>query len=374
MANQIYRLTEARELRGLSVMELAEKLGVTRQAIYQYESGTVRPSNDTLQEIVETLGFPYSFFEQPHVGLQIEERPIFFRDMKSNLERNRKLAKRWLQLLYERVLEYEKLLTLPVVNIPSISIGNFRELQMEEIDSITERVRRAWGLGDGPISNLSLLLENNGYIIAHKDVLSDKLDACSMIFGGRPCILVNTHKRTCSRILANLAHEVGHCVLHQDVEIGEISNSKTLAIIEAQAWRFATSFLMPPSIFANEVGYPSINQFIYMKKRWRTSIALMIMHSQSLGIISEERKQFFFRELSRNGLLKHEPLDDELKIESANLLLDCEKAIYDNGLTTKDALLQESCLDAKDYQELIAAPADYFQPQFKKPQLRLIST
>ena len=32
------RLTEGRELRGLSVAELAEQIGVTRQSIYKYEN------------------------------------------------------------------------------------------------------------------------------------------------------------------------------------------------------------------------------------------------------------------------------------------------------------------------------------------------
>ena len=35
------RLTEGRELRGLSVAELAEQIGVTRQSIYKYENGLV---------------------------------------------------------------------------------------------------------------------------------------------------------------------------------------------------------------------------------------------------------------------------------------------------------------------------------------------
>ena len=193
-----------------------------------------------------------------------------------------------------------------------------------------------------------------------------------MIFNGRPCILINTHKNTCSRVLMNESHELAHCILHQGVEIKDISNSNTLSMIEAQAWRFAASFLMPPFVFINEAGYPTINQFIFLKKRWRTSIASMIMHCQSLGIISEERKQYFFRELSRNKQRKHEPLDYEWEVESANLLFECEKTIVDAGLENKDTLLQRSCLNPSDYQELVSAPLDYFQPQNKRPYLKLI--
>ena len=43
------RLTEGRELRGLSVAELAEQIGVTRQSIYKYENGTQAPSEETVE-------------------------------------------------------------------------------------------------------------------------------------------------------------------------------------------------------------------------------------------------------------------------------------------------------------------------------------
>ena len=374
MANQVYRLSEARELRGFTIMELADKLGVSRQTIYKYESGTQNPSAEIMQKIVEVLDLPYSFFAKPYVGLQFDDRPIFFRDMKTNLDKNRKMAKRWLHLLYDRVMEYENYLLLPKVNIPVFEISDFSELELEEIDNIAEKVRRFWGLGDGPISNLTLLLENNGFIIAHKDVLSDKLDACSMIFNGRPCILVNTKRFTCSRVLMNLAHELGHIILHQGAGMSDIADASTLKLIEAQAKRFAASFLMPPSTFSNEVGYPTISQFILLKRRWRTSIASMALHCRSLGLINEEKKQYFLRELSRNGMLKFEPLDDELDVESTNLLFDCERAIVEAGLELQDALLQKSCLTQNDYCELISAPVDYFEPIRKKPILRLINS
>lgn len=373
MTSKIYRLSEARELRGYTVAEFAEKIGVTRQAVYKYEGGTQRPNNELMDKIVEVLNFPLSFFMKPHVGMQLDERPIFFRDMKTDLKKNRNIARRWIYLLVDRVAEYEKYLELPEDHLPQLEICDFKDLSDEDIDNYAEQTRRYWNLGDGPISDLTLLLENNGVIVAHKDVLSPKLDACSMIFNGRPYILVNTHKQTCSRVLMNLAHELAHIVLHQGITIEDIEKKETLNVIEKQAKRFAASFLMPPAVFSNEVGYPSLSQFLLLKKRWRTSIASMIMHSRAIGLISEERKQYFFRELSRSGWRKKEPLDDELPIEKSSLLFECEKTIVDSGLELKDTLYQNSSLSRKDYIELISAPDNYFIEERKKPNLRLLN-
>lgn len=374
MAGKIYRLSEARELRGYTVAEFAEKIGVTRQAVYKYEGGTQKPNNEVMERITEILNFPLSFFMRPRVGMQLDERPIFFRDMKTDLKKNRNIARRWIYLLVDRVTEYENYLELPEDNLPQLDIFEFKDLSNEEIDNYAEQVRRYWNLGDGPISNLTLLLENNGIVVAHKDVLSTKLDACSVICNGRPYILVNTNSQTCSRVLMNLAHELAHIVLHQGITIEDIEKKETLNIIENQAKRFAASFLMPPAVFSNEVGYPSLSQFLLLKKRWRTSVAAMIMHSWAIGIISEERKQYFFRELSRNGWRKKEPLDDELEIEKSSLLFECEKIIVDSGLELKDTLYQNSYLSRKDYIELISAPDDYFVESRKRPNLRLLNT
>ena len=372
MTNRIYRLAEARELRGLTVADLAEELDITRQQVYKYESGVQRPGPEIVERIVNVLAFPYSFFSVPPIGLQIDDRPIFFRDMKSNLDKYRRQSRRWLQLLYDRVVEYEKYVDLPEPNIPSFEGLDYKALDMEEVDTYAEKTRRFWGLGDGPISDLTVLLENNGIVVAHKYIQTDKLDACSLMASGRPCILLNTYQQTCSRVLMNLAHELGHLVLHQEAIIEDIENSETNRLMEEQAWRFASAFLMPPSVFTNEVGYPSMSQFLLLKKRWRVSIAAMIMHCAALCIIDAERKQYFFRELSRNGQRRQEPLDNELVIEKGTLLFDCEKTIVEHDMELKDILFQRSCLNPNDYSELIGAPIDYMKPEVKRPKLRLV--
>jgi len=374
MVNPIYRLCEARELRGYSVAELAEKLGVTRQVVYKYEGGMQRPSNETMDRIIEILDFPLSFFSSPHMGVQIGDRPVFFRNMKTNIEKNRKMAKRWLQLLVDRVAEYERELEIQKADLPPVDIDDFQAIDMEDVDALAEKTRRYWGLGDGPISDLTLLMENNGIVIAHKDLETDKLDACSLIANGRPCVLVNTNKQTGARVLSDLAHELGHLIMHQNVEEHDIANAATLDLIERQAWRFAGSFLMPPASFTNELGYPSISKYVLLKKRWRTSIASMIMHSYDLCVITEERKQYFFRELSRNNMRKNEPFDDVLRIEKSSLLFECEQEIMRAGLRNKDELLQASGLNATDYCSLISAPEDYYRPQPRHPKLRLVGS
>ena len=142
--------------------------------------------------------------------------------------------------------------------------------------------------------------------------------------------------------------------------------------MESQAWRFAAAFLMPPAMFSMEVGYPNLQRFKSLKKRWRTSIAFMIKHCQGLNMISNEKAQYLFRELSRLGFRKKEPFDDILSIEKTNILFDCEKIIAESDAVLKETLFQQSCLSSRDYESLIGAPEAYLEPKRIAPKLRLI--
>lgn len=370
--NAFYRLTEAREMRGLTVAELAERINVTRQVVYRYENGTQVPSDDVAQRIQHALDMPSSFFAAPRSGIDISDRTIFFRDMKTNQEKNRKMARRWLQILHDHILRMEEYLDFPTVNLPDLDLPDYSTLTNEDIELAAEKLRRSWGLGDGPISNVTQLLENNGFIILRKHMPAEKMDACSMLVQGRPCVLINTYKQTCSRDIMNLAHELGHLILHQEVSVEDLESNAAFNTIEDQAWRFAKAFLMPPVVFSAEVGYPTLQRFISLKRRWRVSIAAMILYCCDLYIINDARKQYFFREMTRLKMRKEEPLDNDLPVEHSSLLLDAEKLIVDNNILTREKLFELSNLNLSDYCELLNVPTSYFKPISIKPRLRLI--
>lgn len=370
--NGFYRLTEARELRGMTVSDLAQMTGISRQAIYKYESGTQIPSPEVQQMLISELNFPYTFFAESKASVDLSDRPIFFRDMKTNLSAKRKMAYRWLQILCEHVEYLQDYLDLNLVNLPDCNYSEVMNMTDEEIDVAAENLRRFWGLRNGPISNLTQLLENNGFIILRKFLEADKMDACSIIKDGRPYILINTYKQTCSRDLINLAHELGHIILHQSISIDNLMDKNEFETIEHQAWRFAQAFLLPPSSFIPEIGYPTLSQFKTLKLRWRTSIAGMIMYCLDFGIIDKAKGQYFYREMARQGIRKKEPYDDELPVEKSTILLECEQLLANEGIKHHWDMLDESCLNEKDYCELISAPPNYFGISTTRPRLRLV--
>lgn len=56
------RLRQARLYKGLSISDLAEILGVSKQAISQYETSNITPDFDKMRVITNELNFPSSYF------------------------------------------------------------------------------------------------------------------------------------------------------------------------------------------------------------------------------------------------------------------------------------------------------------------------
>ena len=70
------RIREARLARGMSAIDLASAIGVSRQAISKYELGSAEPSFAVLEALSNTLECPFLSF-QNHLRLeQTGERPF----------------------------------------------------------------------------------------------------------------------------------------------------------------------------------------------------------------------------------------------------------------------------------------------------------
>src|SRR5215208_3667865 len=75
------RLAEARLAVMMSRAELAREIGITSQAIGNYETGDRRPDMDTLLRAAAILRQPISFFLRPAVSVEDRRGTRFFRSI-----------------------------------------------------------------------------------------------------------------------------------------------------------------------------------------------------------------------------------------------------------------------------------------------------
>ena len=331
------RLTEVREARRMTQTDLAELLGVSRQAVSQYEKGQRSPAGEVMFKMARSLRIPLHFFMS---GEAMEvSGPVFFRSLASTTKSARESAKRkygWTKALVKYVREFVE---FPIVKFPRFEVPHDPiELTNNEIERIALETRRFWGLGAGPISNLVWLLENNGAVVVRQDLGVKTLDAFSE-WNKRdetPYFILGAEKESAVRSRMDAAHELGHMVLHRNIK--KLQNSPIFRLMEKQAYYFAGAFLLPETTFKKDVLMPTLRSLVLAKTKWKVSISAMIKRLRHLHIISPSREQRMFANLARRGWRTKEPLDDELEIEEPRLIRRSFDLIMTNGVTRPEDL------------------------------------
>src|SRR5437588_10991585 len=91
---QGFRLTEAREAMNLTQTSLADLVGVSRQAVSQYEKGADSPGPEVFDRICSILRHESQFFLRPRLQ-SLQESTRFYRSMASTTKGARKKACVW---------------------------------------------------------------------------------------------------------------------------------------------------------------------------------------------------------------------------------------------------------------------------------------
>lgn len=324
------RLRDARKFLRLSQEELGERIGVTRQAISQFERGDRSPDAETFAAIVDALEQPRGFFTTEDAPVFGAYSTRFYRKFGSDTVRRREACDTYAGWFVQVAKAFDEKINYPNVEIPQYDIAEFGE---DGIDEIAQRVRADWGLGLGPISNVLALLESHGIIACRYEMAGEKVEAFSFWNGSRPFIFMASEKKAGVRSRFDLAHELGHLVMHRHIDSAEIEDKAFLKEIERQADRFSGALLLPARSFPNEVFTPKLDAFIDLKRRWRVSIQAMIYRCSDLGIFDETQILNMRKQVSFRKWRTQEPLDDPsiIPLEQPRLLSRAFELIAQSG-------------------------------------------
>lgn len=370
------RLEMARVYRGIGAKELAENIGVNRQTISMYENNKLtNPEIATLQKISSELHFPVKFFLE-NCPIDIKDSPTYFRSLLTTGKRYHKEQEAKLQLIkiiYEYLSEY---LTFQPTNLPVID-------KDADIEDIASALRDCWGLGRKPIDNLVYKAESNGLIVIDFDSSSGDVDAFShkVYTNNRETFLIGYSRNKCTtaRIHFDIAHELGHILLHdwdQSIENIEKEDFKEL---EQEAHSFASAFLLPKDEFIADIGKYAGNlaYYVEMKKRWKVSISAMIRRSFNLGLISSDEYQRLMRNMQKQGIKKIEPLDDKLVTAKPSLLREAVNILLNQNVVTPNEFLDELSSDygltiyPDELENLLGLKKGTFDTQEPPPKVNL---
>ena len=368
------RLASARQARGLTASSLAELVGIHRANIRNYEHDEQSPSPRVLRTLSETLKVPQAFFlkAMPKLGAG----RLFYRSLSSATKAARSKGERRFEWLKEIVSYLGEYIDFPELNVPAFNIpDDIAAITVEQIEEIALECRQFWSLGNGPVSDVVMTLENNGVFVARTSLDAEKLDAFSQWDDtlSAPFVVLSSDKASAVRSRFDAAHELGHLVLHRKVDDRQLRTLRLFSLIERQAHRFAGAFLLPEKEFLSEVWTPSIDAFRSLKGHWKAAIGLMIMRCHDLGVLSEDQAKRAWINMSRRGWRKREPLDDELKPEVPVVLQHALKLLDAEGIKTKEQMVLELRLRPVDIESLVSAEPGFLSDERDsgpRPQLK----
>ena len=315
------RLWLARTLKGWSQQELGTEVHVSRQFIHQLESGEKLPRDDVFDAICEALNVTDEFFH-PTALSELKSNQCHFRKRKTTPLglTNRVLA---FGTVFEEFIDYlSQYIEFPESRISkfSSSVNHEGNYSRQEIEDIADQFREEYALGlDAPIDNVTDLLENLGVLVTGFEGVSDKVDALSFARRYR-VILRNTAKLSACRMRFDLAHELGHFILHEGIDTGDSTT-------EAEADYFASSFLFPRKAFVKEFAYClhraggfNWRAILKLKERWKVSQKAIIYRAHSLGLIDSRQYRSANVHFSKSKQSKQETLDDQIPMEVPGLI------------------------------------------------------
>jgi Zn-dependent peptidase ImmA (M78 family)/transcriptional regulator with XRE-family HTH domain len=349
------RLREAREARGLTAISLAGIVGVTRAAVSQYEQGVQSPRPDVMSRICECLNLPLAFFMRPPLTY---DGTIYWRSLASTTKTARQAAERKLNWLQDFVGYAREYVEFPECDFPHLDLpSDPLRITDAEIETIASAARKYWGLGEGPIPSAITLIENSGVFVARDDLYVTALDGLSRWSqnGSSAFCLIASGKDSAVRSRMDLFHELGHLLLHKDIDQRYVTSPEIHRAIENQAFRFAGAFALPEESFTSEIYSLSLDAFVRLKEHWKVAVGAMIKRCEQLGVVSETQSERLWRTWSSRGWRTHEPLDDEMPIERPQMLSSALQIMLRQGLRADDLTCALALTEA-DIEQLASVP------------------
>lgn len=307
------RLYQARMLRQRKLADLAALLDCSVPTMSKWEHArTVEVSPVQLSLLAENLRFDPRFFSR-RPSFPLADNDLLFKAPKNMLKREVGWLKEFVRLISEWLDWLDGQRHLPPVKIRLVSRHETdvqeaaRELRImlslpeaEPIDYLTHPAERAGivvvvrrrGFVDGG-SWSSATAEHQGDINESEPDINERHEGCSTWVGEyreRPLIVmrgVSTWEKT--RWV--LAHELGHLTLHA----GRMPVSDEA---EEEASRFASELIAPIREIVKELPrVVTLASLLKLKFKWGISLAALIRHLHTNGVITDQRKKTLYAQL-----------------------------------------------------------------------------
>lgn len=358
------RLKSARLYNSMTITDLAELVGVSKQAISQYETNKSEPKLETMIRISSILGFPRDYFYEVS-RLEIVVGDTYFRSLSSTTNK-------------ERMAQIERVkLLVAIINVisdyiqfPELTLFDASDINEIDVEKLAENVRKTWGLDNKPIANLIDEMEKHGIFVSSVFTNTMNIDAYSQIQHvngeSKAIVILGSDKDNAFRRNFSAAHELGHLLLDDFFNVDDMSKLEYKEMEDTMN-RFAGALLIPSLLYKNDLMTSSktdLSYYIRLKKKYHVSAAALIVRAKQLHLITINQYQYLMKQLSQKGYRTSEPLDKETPTIKPRYIKEAMRMIIEeDGVTGKEFLgeleLKGIALNSNMVEEILNLPNGY---------------
>ncbi|MEJ7542033.1 XRE family transcriptional regulator [Staphylococcus intermedius] len=367
-------LKALRMIEGYSRKSLADVLQVSEQAVWQYEVQNMMPEINKIYTLAQQFNVKTKFFFSAKQDLftqtAVDTHSIAFRSKNQRtstkiLSQNHAQANFYAQLT-DYLSGYVKQPHPPILTLIH-KIDRYLSQNMDaraRIQLIANEAREMV-LNHQSNDQLLLALEKFGIYIYEKD-LTDDADAYSFWSKHQvPFIILSNNKGVAVRRHFDLAHELGHLLLHRQVEFDMLTH-EAFQTIEKEADIFAAEFLLPEKQFIESFHQvkkkSNPDHFVMLKEQWHVSIQAMAMRAFYLGLLSDTQYRYFWSLINKKGYKKREPLDVDIQLPKPVKINSLLNMLFSKKVLTPESLLDDLQLEP----EFLYKKASISQKLFEK--------
>lgn len=378
------KLQSVRELNSLSRKELADKLNVSEQAIWQYENQYTVPKFEIANELKKIFNVKAQFFySEPFITNISKVESIAYRTEDRDARKKTKMETSFIDFTSYFLNKFESKLNLPNTNIAqlrdeSIKLYNQRadsDNQVLHLEMIAENARKKLDV----VTNSDLLyrLELSGIYILEKN-MGSSIDAYSTWTNQeKPFIILGNKKKSAVRRNFDLAHELGHLLLHYKMDMDSLTKDEHKKI-EKEANDFASFFLLPKEQFLEDFSTilkkSNPDSYIDLKMKYMVSIGALEYRAYKLGLLTFEENRYFYAKLNQKNYKKNEPFDEDIAVIRPGKIRSLLDLIFRNNLFSLNSILNDYYLNRSFLESLLGLENGFLEKYLEESTIEYFNT
>lgn len=310
------------------------------------------------------------YFNEEDTLPQFDLSRVAFRNADLETKKTIRIQIVYLEKLHQMIDYLEQFVEFPYQNIYALSRQTNRFFQeggtLQEIALLAREE-----LEIAPDNhNLLYRLEKSGIYISER-LINGQADAYSAWSKKeRPFIILGVGKSAVRRNF-DVAHELGHLLLHQMIDFEELSASE-LEEKEREANQFASLFLLPEQSFlpafhdlvGKRVSNP--DQYSLMKQKYNVSIQALEYRAYKLGLLTPQQHAYFYRQISKKGYKVVEPLDTDIPLRRPSKMRSMLDVMLSHDLLTLSDLTRHQKVSTTYISKLFGFDERFFDSYREK--------